>query len=347
MKSIKPISLRPQLVSASVEFLGQEEMECLSTQEGLPDLISQLLYYKEEGKSLYPEIYIFDDKELVGKVLTNSKFCVIGNGDKNKETMLKALKKCAPLTENGWAIYILREDTKFEYGVFRAGTSILSMSISEALIEDGTDELKAISIHQIADKLIEVKGIKADTLLVSYDNQHSFKDSPTNNQLNFIKTIVEKVDPELKEQTTNFLKKLYLEILQTGHGTLACSIKSDRKTLPKKLEDGIELSDRISIPNIITEVLDKNDLQANFNLDGTFSLISGMMQSDGITVFTDAGEIAAYNVFIKHPDKIKKMNTSGGARSRTFLALSDMIGRGIKSAYIQSQDGKIEYRDGR
>ena len=44
-------------------------MQCLATQDGLPELISQLLYYKEEGKALYPEIYIFDDLELIKKIL--------------------------------------------------------------------------------------------------------------------------------------------------------------------------------------------------------------------------------------------------------------------------------------
>ena len=347
MKLIKPISLKPLLVSASVEFLGQEEMACLTTQEGLPELISQLLYYKEEGKSLYPEIYIFDDLELVKKVLPNSQVCFIGTGDKNKSTMLKALKKCAPLTENGWAIYILRKQDSFEFGVFRAGTSILSVSISEALIDDGTDELKAILVHQIADKLIEVKGIKADSLLVSYGNQTHSSDSPTENQSLFIETIVKNVKQELKDPTINFFKKVFLEVLQKGHGTLACVISKKKKELPKKLQDGIELEQRINIPKIIEELLDKNDLQANSKLEGQYSLISGMMQSDGITVFTDSGEVASYNTFVKHPEKLIKTKTTGGARSRTFLTLCDMIGNGIESAYIQSQDGKIEFNNGK
>lgn len=347
MKNTKPISLRQLLVSASVDLLNQEAMECLVTQDGLPELISQLLYYKEEGKALYPEIYIFDDIDIVDKILPNSQFCFIGKGEKSKATMLKALKKCAPLTENGWVIYILRKANEFEFGVFRAGTSILSMSISEALIDDGSDELKAILIHQVAEKLIEVKGIKADTLLVSYGSQESIKSSPTENQSNFIQSIAKNVSPELKDQTINFFKKVFLEVLQKGHGTLACVISSKKKELPKKLSDGIELQTKISIPVIIKELIDNNDLQANSKLDGQFYLISGMMQSDGITVFTDNGEVSAYNVFVKHPEKLLKANTTGGARSRTFLTLCEMIGNGIESAYIQSQDGKIEFKDGK
>ena len=347
MRNIKPITLRPLLISASVEFLGQEEMSCLMTQEGLPELISQLLYYKEEGKALYPEIYIFDDIELVKRILPNSQFCYIGSGEKNKATMLKALKKCAPLAENGWVIYILRKEMEFEYGVFRAGTSILSIGISETLIDDGADELKAILIHQVAEKLIEVKGIKADSLLVSYGNQESFNSSPINNLLKFIDTIVGRVKPELNDPSINFFKRVFLEVLQKGHGTLACVISSKKKELPKRLSDGIELKTKLCIPDVIHELLSNNDLQANSKLDGQFYLISGMMQSDGITVFTDNGEVAAYNVFVKHPEKLANSKTSGGARSRTYLTLCEMIGKGIESAYIQSQDGKIEVKDGK
>ncbi len=346
MKETKPISLRSLLVSASVDFLRQEDMNCLITQDGLPELISQLLYYKEEGKALYPEIFIYDDFELVKKVLPNFQYCFIGEGQKSKETMLKALKKCAPLTENGWAIYILRKENSFEYGVFRAGTSILSVSISEALIDEKMSDFKAILVHQVSEKLIEVKGIKADSLLISYGSQEHTKSSPIDNQLKFIETIVKQVKQELKDPTIIFFRKVFLDVLQEGHGTLACVINHKKKDLPKKLKDGIPLKQRINIPEIISELLDKDDLQANSKLVGQFSLIIGMLQSDGITVFTDNGEVASYNVFVKHPEKLAKSKTTGGARSRTYLTLCGMIGNGIESTYIQSQDGKIEYNNG-
>jgi hypothetical protein len=216
MKETISISLRSQLVSASVEFLRQEEMQCLTTQDSLPDLISHLLYYKEEGKPLYPEIYIFDDLNLVKQVLPNSQFCTIGTGPKSKETILKALKKCAPLTEMDWAVYILRQERTIEYGVFRAGTSILSMSISEAIIESGAEELKAVLVHQISEKLIEVSGIKANPLLISYGAQTVASDSPTNSLLAFVNTIVSQVKESVREPAKNFFKKVLIQVLQRG-----------------------------------------------------------------------------------------------------------------------------------
>ncbi|CAH8295917.1 hypothetical protein EV196_11310 [Mariniflexile fucanivorans] len=345
MKNGKPISLRPVILGEAVSFLENEGMECLITQNGIVSLVNQLVNYREEGKDLFPKVYIVDDIDLVLQSLPMSQHCFIGQGEKTKETMLRALKKCAPLTEADWSIYIQRNGDNFSYGVFRAGTSLLSVSIEDFLIINGTEELKVILLHQISDKLIEIKGVQNEPLMISFGGREETNKSPIENQFEFIKTIVKNVDSSIKEQTSNFYKKVFNEILKVGHGTLACTINGSKKTIPKRLEDGIILKQRINIPEIIKELLEKDDLQANSKLNGFFTIIIGMMESDGITVFTDKGEVAAYNVFVKHPDSIAKTNTSGGARSRTFLTLCKLIGKGLESAYIQSQDGKIETKD--
>lgn len=344
MKDIVAISFHDSLVSKTVYLLEEEGMQCPQTQAGIPELISELQNYKEEGKSLFPNIFIFDDFKLIEGMIANSQFCFIGKGAKNKETMLKALKKCAPLTENGWSIYLLRTEEEFEYGVFRGGINILSESPEETLTQNENLAPKVILIHQIAEKLIEVKGGTANTLVVSYGSKSTVKQSPLEFQANFIKNITMKVIPDLSDQTATFYRKVFLEVLRRGHGSLACVVKS--KTIPKNLNDGIILRERIDVPNLIAKLNKNNDSASVANLESYFALIVGMMQSDGITVFTDRGEVAAYNVFVKHPKKISELKTSGGARSRTFLTLCDYINNGLNAAYIQSQDGKIEYKDG-
>jgi len=347
MKIGKSISLKSVILGEAVSFLETEKMECLVTQNGIVSLVNQLVNYREEGKDLFPDIYIVDDIDLILKLLPMSQHCYIGEGDKTKETMLRALKKCAPLTNSEWSIYIQRNDDKFRYGVFRAGTSLLSVSIEEFLITNVSDDIKAILLHQISDKLIEIKGVKNDPLFISFGGREESNKSPIENQVEFINCIVSKVPDKLKEQTFNFFKKVFNEILKVGHGTLACVINSNKKSIPKRLEDGIILETRINIPDIIEILLGdegKEYLRANSELNGFFTIITGMMESDGITVFTDKGEVAAYNIFVKHPNSIAKTNTAGGARSRTFLTLCKLIGRGIEAAYIQSQDGKIEIK---
>lgn len=344
MGESKPVSLRSAILGECVSFLVSEEMECLVTQQGLVELINQLVNYKEEGKDLFPKMYIVDDISLILKSLPTSQHCFIGKGNKTKDTMLRALKKCAPLTNSDWAIYIQRNENSFDYGIFRAGTSILSVSIEESLIGYSDEILKVILIHQLSDKLIEVKGSKSPSLMISFGGREESKNSPMDNQMLFIDSIVKNVSPDIREPTRNFYKKIFNENLKIGHGALACVIDYKKRVMPKKLEDGILLKNRINIPVLVRELLDNDDLQSNSQLNGFYSVIIGMLQSDGITVFTDNGEVASYNVFIKHPLSIAKTNISGGARSRTYLTLCGMIGKGILSAYIQSQDGKIEIK---
>ncbi len=344
MSTSKPISLRSVIQGESITFLKSVGMNCLVTQDGLVELINGLVNYNEEGKDLYPKIYIVDEMDLVLQSLPSSQKCFIGTGSKTKETMLHALKKCAPLTDSDWAIYVHRKADKFDFGVFRAGVSILSVSIEEALINNGDDGIKVILLHQISDKFIEVKGVNVDSLMINFGGREDSENSPVQNQLNFIDCIVRNVPEEIKEPTRNFYIKVFNEILKIGHGTLACVINFKKKEAPKRLSDGIILEKRISVIELIKELSDVEGLQANSELNGFYSLIIGMLQSDGITVFTDKGEVACYNVFIKHPKDIAKTNTSGGARSRTYITLCGMIGKGIEAAYIQSQDGKIEIK---
>src|SRR5690606_17609619 len=130
------------------------------------------------GKDLFPKVYILDDINLVLKSLPMSQHCFIGQGEKTKDTMLRALKKCAPLTEADWSIYIQRNEDNFSYGVFRAGTSLLSVSIEDSLINNGTEELKVILLHQISDKLIEVKGIQNEPLMINFGGREETPKSP-------------------------------------------------------------------------------------------------------------------------------------------------------------------------
>ncbi|MCA6435995.1 MAG: hypothetical protein IM600_17100 [Bacteroidetes bacterium] len=342
MSDLKEISLQASLLGEIVPFLNTAGMACLVTQQGMVDLTEQLVHYQEEGKSLYPKIYILDDLELIGKVLTPFEFYKIGEGDKSSTTMLKALKKCAPLTGDGWTIYLLRKQLTFEYGVFNSSTSILSETIEEILIDKGSSDLRCILIHQISDKIIEIKNFLAKSLIITFGGK--FNSSSLSQFDDFIFTITKKVDPKIKDQIINFYKKVFYNVVQKGHGTLACVIDNKKKTLPKKLKDGIVLSNKIDVSSQILSKDRNIDLLSHVRLSASFSLITGMMLSDGITVFTNDGCVCAYNVFIKHSSKLNKTSTSGGARTRTYLGLCDLIGNGLEAAFIQSQDGKIEYK---
>jgi hypothetical protein len=70
--------------------------------------------------------------------------------------------------------------------------------------------------------------------------------------------------------------------------------------------------------------------------------MQGMLASDGIVVFTDAGAIIAYRAFLKLPSTSTNP-VAGGARRRTFEALQALVGRDIEAVFIASQDGQTEF----
>jgi hypothetical protein len=344
LSDYKEITLKASLAREILPFLSKAEMDCITTLNGMVALAEHLMHYQEEGKSLFPEIYIIDDLELVGKILTNFEYYKIGESEKSIETMLKALKKCAPLTGEGWVIYILRKTHTYEYGVFRTASSILSISIEEALINQGSKELKCILIRQISDNITEIKNFISKSLIITFGSVLGDKKKTLNRCDDFVDSIVQNVDEKIKDQITNFYKKVFNNVMRKGHGTLACVIDHRKRKIPQTLSDGIFLTKRIEVAKQILQKDSGIDLISHVKLEGSLSIISGMMLSDGITVFSNDGSLISYNVFLKHSSKLNKTSTNGGARTRTYLGLCNLIGKDLEAAFIQSQDGKTEFK---
>ena len=100
------------------DLLADEQMTCVSTHEGLVLLINALAIYREEGHSLFPEVFIFDSLTAVLKMLPFSEHVSIGSGPKTSATITDALKKCAPLASGSWSSYILRNAIEFAFRSF-------------------------------------------------------------------------------------------------------------------------------------------------------------------------------------------------------------------------------------
>jgi hypothetical protein len=76
-------------------------------------------------------------------------------------------------------------------------------------------------------------------------------------------------------------------------------------------------------------------------------LLQGMLASDGITVLRSDGRIAGYNAFVHHlpgPTLGNSNHQIGGARQRTFAALSTRVGETLVAAFYYSQDGHADCR---
>jgi hypothetical protein len=341
MPTHKTLSLREQLNVAVVEFLDSEGMSCPKTRDGLVTLINALGHYREEGKALFPEVFVLDSLNEALSILPESEHVEIGEDKKQAATMAKALKKCAPLARRGWAVYIERRGGMFGYGLFRSGSTILSLSPAELLVNRGDPAIPVFMLRQVAENVIQVSGFSHSSLLVHFGATKDVEVSPLPKLNDFIACIVRDVPGEIQEQVGSFYMNVLSGVLRAGHGTLAAVMPTRRRTVPKSFRDGITISPRISVPDKIRQMLAKSDFNSNAKLQACSALITGMLLSDGITLFGSDGTVWAYNIFLKHPKGSESV--AGGARTRTFKVMCELVGKDLVGALIQSQDGRIDF----
>ena len=307
-------------------------------EDTIPIIVSQLLFYREEGKFLYPDVYMITDEDALKILPGFNKYKIAEGKREDKDIVKKAIKKCAPLCENSWSVYILVTDSKIEYGLFSFQESVVSVHREDAILNTDSDTPIVFSIRILRDKLILVRARK-EKLYVYFDvTDENEVVNVEELQSNFITSIVSSLDADKIEPVANFLSRLFTHVYRYGHGTLACVIDKDAP-VEDTFKDGILLSSPI---NIVADFSDKGKWIPV--LEGVFELISGMMQSDGITVFTNDGKVKAYNVFLEMNEKTSgKGKVTGGARNRAFNALCQIDG--VVAAFMQSQDGKIMIKE--
>jgi hypothetical protein len=337
------ISLNKPLVTEVNAFLSREGMKCRYTQEGLVEVINVLSTYQEEGKSLFPQMYIVDDLSMFARILSPSKFHKIGADEKNSQTMLEAVKKCAPLTQEGWAIYIWRKNQTFEYGVFKSGTSILSVPAAEIILSTDAPLKPAVLVHQTSGKVVEVKGSNRNSIIASFSSNGKIEHSPIDHQAKCVECIIEHVPQELQDQARNFFRRLFMDIMQNGHGTLISIVDHSFNELPNLLKDGIKFDEKIDIISAIKDLVNNESLTANSAIDGYFSLLKGMLSSDGVTIFSNDGSIIGYNVFVSYTTVSPHRERFGGSRKRTYNNLMSNLDDKLIAVFVQSQDGAIQF----
>jgi len=339
------ISLRDNLTGAVVDLLRNERMACVHTQDGLVTVINALALYREEGRALFPEVFILDNLPLALSALPHTEHVIIGSGPRDAATMAKGLKQCAPLAQGGWAVFIHREPAGFSYGLIRCGVHNLSLPLSNLLIENGDPQIPALMARQLAENVVEVRGVGGASLLVHFGASRSTHVSPADALKALVACVVVKVDNSLKEQTSAFYERLFSRALKASHGTLVAVQPANRRVIPPALRDGVILRAPIRIVEPVSELLEHEDCLANTRLQAAGALILGMLLSDGITVFGSDGSVRAYNIFIKHPrSRGQQAQPSGGARRRTFDTLCSMIGKGLDCVFMQSQDGAVDFK---
>lgn len=332
------ITFRNLLLGSVSDFADSCQMGAILRPTLLVEIIASLSHYEEEGAKLHPEVYVCEHIDEILKLLPGHGEITIGELPLAEPSIKEILKKCAPLAIDGWHIYLDGAKGNIRFGLFRDSLNPLTVPIDEILFPNSATEVKVVRVHQVANDCVEIINHCGGYHNIFLSHKKESAIPPEKYLHDLVKSICERVNPIIQDPVKTYLTKVMQRGLRASHGVLITVCHTPR--LPKYLSDGVKLTPPIDFAAIIQN----DDTSKNTTLNANASLLMGMLNSDGIVVFSNDAKLIAYNCFISNPPKTAGGNVIGGARHRTYETLCGKIGKGTDAVFIQSQDGWSDLR---
>lgn len=347
MPDVHKVSFRGQLKGEVSDFVERVGMACVETTQSLVDLIVELSHYEEEGKILYPKILICDLLPEALALLQGNASLQIGRGPKSPSTAQQALKKCAPLAQEGWSIYIERHPDEFRYGVFREPELPTALDIRNTLASLPSDSIRAILACQISERAVELVGTEDRHMHVHFSAVGVDQPHPSASLAALVAAATRDAPEGVSESLKSYLTSVLGRALLRGHGALLAVIRLGETVPPSLASDGITLTEPIELSRFTEDFLGGQSMEAVLTLTAYGTLLEGMLGSDGITLLRSDGAIMGFNYFIK---RVANPNTPaseliGGARRRAYDSLCRAIDNGeVLCAFIRSSNGSSDHK---
>jgi hypothetical protein len=155
-----------------------------------------------------------------------------------------------------------------------------------------------------------------------------------------IEGLLHDVAASVRPDVRTFFRRVLIEVLRAPHGSLIAVVPA-RAPFPGLFVDGSRLPQPLSIEAAIVRYLAVRGEAERAYVEGLSCLLLSMIGSDGITVLGSDGSILGFHQFLHHGAH-QGQSPIGGARRRTYEALSAHVGHGLISAFYRSQDGAVE-----
>ncbi len=345
--SEKSISFRSHLVSNTADLIKEIDLHCARTSYLIAGIVSQLAAYTEEGVSMTPSVFICNSiSELIQRA---------GVGEYvplSKEVPLESagpalLKAAAPLCRDNWRIYIERlDDSKnCRYGVFCGSSDPSSLTVDEVILENDGSSIKfpVIRIAQSSTNKVEVRTNAGSVIEFRFNDDIDVHELNSQTQIQGLaSTIAADIDKEHRVMFSNFVERLLSSAIKNSHGTLIAVVPSSNDALPQTLQDFVQLNPKVNLYERFRLHLDEGKTAVSVSrLQAAVELISGFICSDGITIFNRAGCVLGYRAFIR--SNVDNPSSEGGARSRAFTAMNQLVGTELDAAFFKSQDGQVKF----
>lgn len=213
-------SLRQYLQGALSDFSDACDMQPLVTATNLSNLVVKLADLKEEGHTLVPEVYIFNDLAETLKPIPDREVLHIGVATDAPSAIAEGIKKCGPLAISNWCIFIANNGLNFEYGLFRGSLNPLSISVQETLLSIPIKDNKIVRLCRTANGCVELQnhlGSKQNILLNDKPETEPLPNAYTNE---LIDIICRDIKAGAQEPTKTYLGKTLSKALTSCHGTI-------------------------------------------------------------------------------------------------------------------------------
>jgi len=336
------LSFRHLLTGAIHEFLaglgmGEEEFS-----GDVTEVVIALSRYHEEGDALFPAVFFCDDLAVLLEQLGGCDPVLVGSGPRGTATTSLALKQCAPLGRGPWAIFLVRREGSYEYGVFRAGDFVLSESPMARLRGMRAPALRILGVVQIAENILELRGSGGVGRLVHLSGARTDVPPATVLLLDLVRAITRDVSSDDRDGAVIVFRRVFIDALRSGHGSLIAVLPRGARDLGI-FSDGLLLATPVDVAAAVAAWRREGTVHARAGVQGLAQLLAGMLSADGITLLASDGTIVGYNVFL-HPGPRAGVEprSLGGARRRAYRALAAEVGRTLAAAFMRSQDGYAE-----
>lgn len=325
------ITLRSHLTGSLNDLVEAANLGALGKCSLICELVCLFADYEEEGAALFLDVFVTDDLGSLTATIPSSACLRLGTTTCDEAGVKTAVKKAAPLVRGCWKMFLTTSSGKLEFGLFRDSGHPLNVPLDVALSPGGTGGAKFIRVTKLARDAVRATTHDGRASIVHFTNSKAAGPEDEGSIAELAGLICSGLDGKAAQSCKTYIASLLSTALRQSHGALI-AVVANRK-VPASLSDCTKLDPPIKFGEAVALVL--REPSAIPQLLALESVVCGMFCSDGIVVFDTKANVVAYNAFIK----LKSSNVVGGARRRAYGALCTTVGKALKAAFFQSQDG--------
>lgn len=210
------------------------------------------------------------------------------------------------------------------------------------VLDEYEESFPVIRISQSATNKVEVRSNAGDGIEFRFNNDPDVEEIKVHQHIRLLAKAISATSGKHGDLFTGYVDRILSTAIKNCHGTLIAVVPSDVADLPTEISDLVRLEAPFHLYDRFQRHIDEGKTAASVSrLQAASELVSGFLDSDGITVFNDAGFVLGYRAFINRDTSSAPV--MGGARSRAFGSMKALVGKSIVAAFFRSQDGRTDY----